>query len=142
MKKLLILVLLAAMVVPFLLGGCSNQSPTPTKPTPTTTTPPTQTYSDSGVINVDVNTEFVVALDSNPSTGYSWQESHDQSFLTLVDKKFEQSPGSKGMPGAGGTEYFRFKALKVGETRITLGYSRPWESKPPLDTREFTVKIK
>lgn len=140
MKKLVILVLLAALVVPFVLSGCSSQSPTSTTPTITPTTTPT--YSDSGVIKANVNEEFVIALDSNPSTGYSWQENHDQSFLTLVDKKFEQSPGSEGKPGAGGTEYFRFKALKTGEAKVTLGYSRSWESQPPLDTREFTIDIK
>lgn len=144
MKKLLIPVLLVALVVPFLLGGCSNPSPTPA-PTPTPSPNPaipTEIYSASGTISVAVNEEFVIELDSNPSTGYSWQENHDQSYITLVDKTFEQDPGSKGMPGAGGTEHFRFKALKAGETKITMGYSRSWESKPPLEAREFTIKVK
>ncbi len=127
MKKLLILVALAAMIVPFLFVGCSSE---------------VNTYADSEVINANVNEEFVIALDSNPTTGYSWQESYNQSFLKLVDKKYEQSPGSEGTVGSGGTEYFRFKALKAGETKITIGYSRPWESKPPAEMKVFTIKIK
>ncbi len=127
MKKLLVLVALVAMVIPFSLGGCSGE---------------VQTNADTEVINADVNEEFVIALDSNPTTGCSWQESYDQSFLTLVEKKYEQSPGTEGQVGSGGTEYFRFKALKTGETKITLGYSRPWESTFPAEMKEFTIKIK
>jgi len=62
----------------------------------------------------------MIVMSSNPSTGYSWQESHDQSFVALVDKTFEQPPESK-VCRRRGTEYFRFKALKADETKITLG---------------------
>ena len=47
------------------------------------------------------------------------------------------------MVGAGGVEFFRFKALKSGQTEITMVYRRPWEEPSPQDvTKVFVVKIK
>ena len=49
----------------------------------------------------------------------------------------------EGMVGAGGIEYFRFKALKTGKTDITMVYKRQWEEPTPQDvTKVFTVDIK
>jgi len=66
-----------------------------------------KTYTDSGqAINIGVNQEFVIALGSNPTTGYGWQESYDETMLRLVEKKYK--PGEEaeeGAVGAGGVEY-------------------------------------
>jgi predicted secreted protein len=43
--------------------------------------------------------------------------------------------------GAGGTELFRFKALKSGDVEITMSYKRPWET-DVLDQKVFTVEVK
>ena len=87
---------------------------------------------------------FVIAIGSNPTTGYSWQESYDENMLELVEKTYEPGKEIKqGMVGAGGVEYFRFKAVKRGETEITLVYKRPWEEPTPQDvTKVFTVSIR
>ena len=54
MKRVLLLVALAAI---FLAAGCVGE---------------VRTYSDSGqTISIGVNHEFVIALGSNPTTGYS-----------------------------------------------------------------------
>ena len=42
--------------------------------------------------------------------------------------------------GAGGVDYFRFKALKAGEAEITMVYKRPWEEES-IDQKVFTVNI-
>ena len=125
MKKLLIVV---AVVAIFLVAGCAGG---------------VKTYTDSGqTINIGVNQEFVIALDSNPTTGYVWQESYDDSLLQLVGKSYEMGKAAKqGAVGAGGVEYFRFKALKTGKTEITLVYKRPWEEER-LYEKVFTVNIK
>ncbi len=127
MKKLLVLVAVAVMAV-FLVAGCVSG---------------VKTYTDPGqVVSIDVNQEFVIALDSNPTTGYSWQESHDETMLRLVESTYE--PGKEaeeGMVGAGGVEYFRFEALKTGETEITMVYKRSWEEEF-LEQKVFTVDIK
>ncbi len=100
-----------------------------------------QAYSDpSQTISVGTNQEFVVSLDSNPTTGYTWQDTHDEAMVKLVEKTYQQAEGAKGV-GAGGTEFFRFKALMAGKTTITLSYKRPWEQEIGKQ-RVFTVEIK
>ena len=125
MKKFLVLV---AILTICLLAGCVGE---------------VKTYTDSGqTIGIGVNQEFVIALGSNPTTGYGWQESHDETMVELVESEYEMGAEAKqGMIGAGGIEYFRFKALKTGETEITMVYKRPWEAEI-ADQKVFTVNIK
>jgi inhibitor of cysteine peptidase len=124
-KKLLILMLVAAALT---VVGCIGVA---------------KTYDDPGqAVNIGVNQEFIIALGSNPSTGYSWQESHDQTMLELVKWEYEEQ-AEEGVVGAGGIEYFRFKAVKAGQTEITLVYQRTWEEPNPQDmTKVFTVYVK
>jgi inhibitor of cysteine peptidase len=123
-KKLLILMLIAAALT---VAGCIGVA---------------ETYTDPGqTINIGVNQEFIIALGSNPTTGYSWQESHDQNMLELVKWNYEEA-STEGTVGAGGVEYFRFKALKAGQTEITMVYGRPWEGGETGETKVFTVYIK
>ena len=102
-----------------------------------------KTYTDSNqIIGVSVRQEFVIALDSNITTGYSWQISYDQNMLELVEKTYEQNPNPRGLVGVGGVEYFRFKASNIGETEITFVYRRSWEEPTPQDkTKVFIVRI-
>ena len=99
-------------------------------------------FSYSGeAINVGVDQEFVIALGSNPTTGYMWQESYDETILELVEKTYELGEEAKqGAVGAGGVEHFQFKTLKTGETEITLVYKRPLEEEI-LEQKVFTVNI-
>jgi len=126
-KRLLILVTVV-MVAACLLAGCPRE---------------VKTYSDSGqTINIGVNQEFVIALGSNPTTGYMWQESYDEDMLKLVESKYEMGEEAKqGVVGAGGVDYFRFKTLTKGETEITLVYKRPWQEEF-LEQKIFKVNIK
>jgi len=102
-----------------------------------------KTYTDSGrTIDIGVNQEFIIVLGSNPTTGYSWQESYDETMLELVENTYEPGESAQqDVVGAGGTELFRFKSLQVGETEITLVYKRSWEEEI-LDQKVFTVDIK
>jgi len=104
----------------------------------------TNSYTDSNqIIEIRVRQEFVIALDSNITTGYSWQVSYDQYMLELVEKTYEQNPNPQGLSGVGGVEYFRFKALNIGETEITFVYKRSWEDPTPQDkTKVFIVRIR
>jgi len=126
MKKFLILVTVA-VVATCLVAGCVGE---------------VKTYTDSGqAISIGVNQQFVIALGSNPTTGYSWQESYDEATLELVEKTYKLGEEAKqGMVGAGGVEYFRFKALKTGKAEITMVYKRPWEEEI-LEQKVFTVNI-
>ena len=120
--------ILVAMVSILLMTGCAGG---------------VKTYTDSTqTINTGTNQEFIIALDSNPTTGYSWQESYDERVLELVGKSYEMGEEAKqGVVGTGGVEYFQFKVLKAGKTEITLVYKRPWEEEP-IDQKIFTVNIK
>jgi len=102
-----------------------------------------ETYTDSNqIIDIRIRREFVIALDSNITTGYSWQVSYDQNMLELVEKTYEQNPNPRGLVGVGGVEYFRFKASNIGETEITFVYRRSWEEPTPQDkTKVFIVRI-
>ena len=129
MKRLLILVAVAIVAI-CIVTGCVGEI---------------KTHTDSGqTIDIGVNQEFVIALGSNPTTGYGWQESYDENILELVEKTYKPGGEAKqGLVGAGGVEYFRFKPLKTGETEITLVYKRPWEEPTPQDvTKVFTVNIR
>ncbi|TES83366.1 MAG: proteinase inhibitor-like protein [Dehalococcoidia bacterium] len=128
MKRVLIL-LLVVVVTLGLAAGCTV----------------VKTYDDEGQpIDIGVGQEFIIALGSNPTTGYSWQASYDETMLELVggEPTYEADETEEGVVGAGGVEYFRFLTLEPGETEITLVYARPWEDPPPQDeTKAFTVNI-
>ena len=85
---------------------------------------------------------LAVTLESNPTTGHSWQVSEvDQAVLAQVgEAEFREAPKEdEQMVGVGGTETFRF-AASAGETTLTLVYHRPWEEDvEPLET--FTVQV-
>jgi inhibitor of cysteine peptidase len=120
--------LLVAVLILVLVAGCTV----------------VETYDDEGQeIDIDVGKEFVIALGSNPTTGYSWQADFDEAMLELVsgEPTYEADETDEPVMGAGGVEYFRFLALEVGETEITLTYERPWEDGDPVETKVFTVTI-
>lgn len=125
MAKPLMSLVLVAVIASCLVAGCVGK---------------VKAYTDSGqTISIAVNQEFIIALGSNPTTGYGWQESHDEAMLKLVEKTYEQ--GKQGLVGAGGIEFFQFKTLKKGKTEITLVYKRPWEEET-IDKKVFTIDIK
>jgi len=101
-----------------------------------------KTDVDTGeTISISLNQEFVIALDSNPTTGYDWEESHDPYKLILIERKYEPDEKVAGLVGAGGTQYFRFTSQKTGEAEITFVYKRPWETEI-LEQKVFKVDIK
>lgn len=84
-----------------------------------------------------------ITLESNPTTGYSWQVAEiDKAILRQVgDAEYKSSAsGNPPVVGAGGTETFRFETVSAGNTTLKLVYRRPWEKDaPPLKT--YTVQI-
>ena len=101
-----------------------------------------EVYADSEqVINTTVNQEFIIALDSNPTTGYGWEASYDENMLSLEKEEYNPDAKAPGLVGAGGTQYYQFQALKVGETEITVTYKRSWETEY-YEQKVFTVDIK
>ncbi len=129
MKKLLLLCM-GVSISACLLAGCGAE---------------VKAYTDpEEAIDISASNEFIIliALESNPTTGYSWQASYDETMLELVEETYELGEYAKiGLVGAGGTELFRFKALKKGEAEITMVYKRSWETEI-LEQKVFTVAVK
>lgn len=103
-----------------------------------------KTYTESDqTIEIGLNQEFIIALNSNRTTGYSWQATYDRGMLELVKKTYKLSEAAnQGAAGAGGVEYFRFKTLNIGETEIMLVYKQVWRETTPEDkTKVFDVRI-
>ncbi|MGD9117096.1 MAG: protease inhibitor I42 family protein [Dehalococcoidia bacterium] len=125
MKRILMLLVVAVLTLG-LVAGCST----------------VKTYDDAGqTIDAKVGDEFIIALGSNPTTGYSWVEDYDETMLELVDQTYEPDETDGEMVGAGGVEYFQFKALKAGDTEVTLTYKQDWEGGSVGETKVFTVDI-
>ncbi len=98
--------------------------------------------SDGKAVTVKTGDIIQVVLKGNPTTGYTWTVVLSETDATILEQMGDPTyvPESD-LIGAGGTFTFRFKALKAGEATLMLGYSRPWESVPPLETFTMAVKV-
>lgn len=110
MKKLIAAVLTAALI----LSACGKKAPAP------------QIVS--------------FALDSNPTTGYSWQVSQSEE-LFKVETVYEEKEHAEGMVGVGGEESFTLTPIKAGTAEVTLTYARPWEGGETADQIVYTFEI-
>ncbi len=84
-----------------------------------------------------------VSLESNPTTGYSWQlvSPADRKVLRLYYSKY-RARASK-LVGSGGREEWKFRAMAPGTVTIKALYVRPWESStPPSKEFTFTVRVR
>ncbi len=87
-----------------------------------------ESHSDpSRTIKVKNGDEFVISLESNPTTGYSWQETSDSTMVSLINVDYEEDQAEEGMVGVGGKEFFTYRALQSGETKIEMVYGQHWE---------------
>ena len=93
-------------------------------------------------VELAVGQSLVVTLDSNASTGYSWNLAQISDDTVLSKTGNEYISPQTTMVGAPGKEEWTFEALKVGNSTISMGYSRPWESTPPAETFNLTVVVK
>ena len=85
---------------------------------------------DGGQVELEEGQILVVTLESNPTTGYSWQQAENQEPYLEQMGEAEFKPSETGEPplvGAGGWEIFRFKAISAGKMTLQLVYHRPWE---------------
>lgn len=105
------------------------------------TEPPLLTAADSGsTLVLKTGDEFVVELESNPSTGYSW--TLDGNLPDNVEQVGEPEfvePGT-GQVGAAGLERWTFRATGAGTGEVYLRYWRSFE--PEAGSEEtFMVEV-
>ena len=105
---------------------------------------PTKEYSDPNTpIDVKKGEDFLIVMESNPSTGYNWElaEEIDTSILRPETVRFG-APAKEDEVGAPVNEYWLFDALEAGSTKISFKYVRPWEKDvEPEKTAVFTVNV-
>jgi inhibitor of cysteine peptidase len=122
------------LVALFLLAGCGGGDDGAEK-----------VYKDpSQTIEVTVGEEFVISLQSNATTGYSWQLASplDEDTVQLVASEYIPEPGAEEREGAGGVEEWTFEAAGKGSTVISLKYVRSWEEEEEeAETTDFSVEV-
>jgi inhibitor of cysteine peptidase len=97
-------------------------------------------YTAGTSITVDKGHKFVIALESNPSTGYRWS-AEDNRKIEQLKSRFV--PGGSNLVGAAGTQLITFEATRRGSTTLTLGYARSFEKgTAPADTEDFPVTVR
>ncbi len=110
--------------------------------------PPAETVeinegNDGGKVELELGEILVVTLESNPSTGYRWEQPKNSKSILVQLGQAEFRPSETGEPpmvGAGGWEIFRFKAVSAGQMTLELVYHRSWEEGvEPLKT--FSIQV-
>jgi inhibitor of cysteine peptidase len=81
----------------------------------------------------------VIALPSNPTTGYRWvSEIADQNVAAVVGDAFKAA-ANDGRVGGGGEHRFQLRGVGAGETTLKLTERRPWAGGETA--QELTVKV-
>ncbi len=123
MRKLFLVVILAALVLP----ACSGTSAHPTaagsipaRPTPNAAE--LQITDPSKPIEVTAGSEFTITVKTDPSPNDHWEvaKSLDSNVVEYVWK--DHVSDNPSVPNSSGKDVWRFKAVAPGTTTITLGY--------------------
>jgi inhibitor of cysteine peptidase len=114
------------------LAGCSGSKPA------------TVTQTDSGsTVTLTEGQDLVIELESNPSTGYTWEVKEiDPGVLSQVgDPEFKQPAKSDPqLVGQAGTQVFTFHTAGKGTTTLQLIYHRTFE-KDVEPAQTFTLIV-
>jgi len=101
---------------------------------------------DAGrMVTVAQNDTVLVALTSNPSTGFRWSVRDPAPAQLRIEgePKFVAPTSTVPVVGAAGTEVFTFVAVERGTATLTLDYARSFEEGlPPEKTWSVTVVVK
>jgi predicted secreted protein len=94
-------------------------------------------------INTKVNHEFIIVKSFDVNSIYMWREYYDENTIELMKRSIEVGEQNKQNNNEGAlAQHFRFKALKKGNTEITLLYSRLTLAGPRIGKEEvFNVNI-
>lgn len=101
---------------------------------------PSIIVSDNSINHeVDEDLVFAIALDENPSTGYSWAIKENDSF-ELIGDGYIAIKTEELMVGSGGTHYYGIKVLSSGEFQVEFELIAP--SGDVEETRVFNISSK
>ena len=94
------------------------------------------------VFEVEVGEEFVVVLESNVTTGYSWELEAPvlEDVVRFVSDDYV-APDTE-LVGAGGRQELTFEAVGVGTAEVSLWYVRSFDDpKDPVERAVFEVVV-
>lgn len=93
-------------------------------------------------VRLAVGDTLIVALPTNPGTGYSWQVvSRTKSVLARVGSTTKAKAVKSARLGARKQKRFFFSAIKPGNSRLRLVYRRPFEQVQPAATFEVHIRV-
>ncbi|MBU4162185.1 protease inhibitor I42 family protein [Patescibacteria group bacterium] len=97
------------------------------------------TEANEGAVQVSVGHEFVVLLETNPTTGFQWGLQLDPNYIDFKGKEYIADESAEEIVGAGGHEKFTFTAMTIGQSEIIFAYTRPWESIEPKKVITYSI---
>jgi inhibitor of cysteine peptidase len=147
------IVLAGMLALALIVCGCTTSPGGPATPSPTETPVPTATstqvpwaglplYNESyngETIAVSPGERFVIALEENPTTGYSWNATFSSGLID-TGEGYTPNPETAGLAGAGGVHYWIVEVPEAGAQQFSAVYIRPWEGVLP-DDQTFTLTI-
>jgi len=90
-------------------------------------------------VTVPVESEVIISLAENPSTGYSWNATASPG-LTVVGDRYRASATPEIMVGAGGIRTWTLVPERPGTFTFSAVYRRPWENVTGTEDRfDLTV---
>jgi predicted secreted protein len=124
-------VVILSLALVILCTGCTSS----TTPSPSTGTATSNATALGAAITVVQGQNFTIQLQSNPSTGYHWEPTYDNSSITFINRAYVAS--SIPMPGAPGADTFIFQGIKQGTSIITFNNISP--SNATANSVNYTV---
>ena len=100
------------------------------------------TAQDAGsTVNIQVGNTLEIALEGNPTTGYTWEIAPESGALLSQQGEAEFKPASSAL-GSGGIVTLRLKAMQPGNMKLKLIYHRTFEKNvPPLQSYEIGLVV-
>jgi predicted secreted protein len=117
--SVIVVISLALMVV---CAGCTSTTNNTTTSSSSSTTAVSPTSLGAGITVVQ-GQNFTIQLQANPSTGYVWQPTYDNSSITYINQAYIAS--SIPAPGAPGADVFTFQGTQTGTSTMMFNYISP-----------------
>ncbi|HEU0075609.1 MAG TPA: protease inhibitor I42 family protein [Dehalococcoidia bacterium] len=142
MKRINLLLIFCVLTLALLTVSCGgDDESTPSFPAEVQLTD----ADDGSTVQLALRGELIVALASNPTTGFGWSvgEGSDEGLVLQGEPRYVPAGSTTPVVGAGGTEVFSFEAEDSGTSRLVLEYRRPFEPDvAPEQTFSVTVEIR
>jgi inhibitor of cysteine peptidase len=99
---------------------------------------------NGGSFAIQAGGTFDIALEANPSTGYSWELNDPDPEASLLAQVGEPTfvSDNPSAAGAGGTLTFTFQAVDKGEMIVKFVYLAPGVDEAPTETFQIDLTVR